>query len=92
MNRQHQSFRGWGKGLTDLNRVIVVSDGSMTFGILADSITGMVTIPESFIAPVVPGKTPIDTTYLLGVVEEMVVLDARSIIHDPRMVVDDTGA
>jgi chemotaxis signal transduction protein len=81
-----------GKGLTDLNRVIVVSDGSMTFGILADSITGMVTIPESFIAPVDPGKTPNDTAYLLGVVEEMVVLDARSIIHDPRMVVDDTGA
>ena len=36
-----------GKGLTDLNRVIVLTDGTMTFGILADYITGIATIPAS---------------------------------------------
>ncbi|PKL57503.1 MAG: chemotaxis protein CheW, partial [Methanomicrobiales archaeon HGW-Methanomicrobiales-5] len=33
-----------GRGLTDLNRVIVVTNGIMTFGILADYITGITTI------------------------------------------------
>lgn len=81
-----------GKGLTDLNRVIVVSDGTITFGILADSITGMITIPGFLIAPAGPGSTNLDPGYVLGVVDGMEVLDGGSILRDPRMVVDDSIA
>jgi len=79
------------RGLTDLNRVIVLTDGAMTFGILADHITGMGTIPISQIVPPVPGDIPIREQYLLGTVEgPLVVLDAGAILADPMMVVQDT--
>ncbi|OPY38653.1 MAG: purine-binding chemotaxis protein [Methanoregula sp. PtaU1.Bin051] len=81
-----------GKGLTDLNRVIVLTDGTITFGILADSITGMVTIPESRIGPSDGQKTLIDPMYVLGFVDDLIVLDAGAILANPKMVVDDSTA
>ncbi|WP_292519072.1 chemotaxis protein CheW [Methanoculleus sp.] len=74
------------QGLTDLNRVIVLSDGTMTFGILADYITDIGTTPTGDLAPVQPGTTPIDPRYLLGITEgSRVVLDAGAILADPKM-------
>lgn len=81
-----------GRGLTDLNRVIVVTDGTMTFGILADYIIGITTIPASLpavqthVAPT--GAIP----YLLGVVDGIVVLDGAALLSDPRMLIDETSA
>jgi purine-binding chemotaxis protein CheW len=81
-----------GRGLTDLNRVIVVTDGTMTFGILADYITGITTIPASM--PSAP--TPVAPTgaipYLLGVVDGIVVLDGTALLSDPRMLIDETAS
>ncbi|MDP3396016.1 MAG: chemotaxis protein CheW [Methanoregula sp.] len=81
-----------GRGLTDLNRVIVVTDGTMTFGILADYITGITMISASM--PVAP--TPVTPTgaipYLLGVVDGIVVLDGTALLSDPRMLIDETSA
>ncbi len=81
-----------GKGLTDLNRVIVLTDGTMTFGILADYITGIATIPASL--PVAPAPIPPAgaVPYLLGVVEGIVVLDGAALLSDPRMIIDETAA
>jgi purine-binding chemotaxis protein CheW len=79
-----------GRGLTDLNRVIVVTNGTMTFGILADYITGIATIPASLphaTAPVPPHSTD---PYYLGVVEGIVVLDGAALLSDPCMLIDET--
>ena len=79
-----------GKGLTDLNRVIVVTDGIMTFGILADYITGIATIPANLPVATVPVPSTAAVPYLLGVVEGIVVLDGAALFSDPRMVIDET--
>lgn len=79
------------QGLTDLNRVIVLSDGAMTFGILADYITDIGTTPAGDLAPADPGATPIGARYLLGTAEgSRIVLDAAAILADPAMVICDT--
>ena len=78
------------KGLTDLNRVFVLTDGKMTFGILADHITGVETIPIERLEPAPAGLTPIGSGYLKGVTgESVVIIDAAAILSDPRMVIND---
>jgi chemotaxis signal transduction protein len=79
------------QGLTDLNRVIVLSDGAMTFGILADYITDIGTTPTGDLAPIEPGATPIAGRYLLGAAEgSRIVLDAAALLADPGMVICET--
>jgi purine-binding chemotaxis protein CheW len=79
------------KGLTDLNRVIVMTDGHMTFGILADNITGMGTIPSSLILTPEHATAPLWKKYLKGYVgNTLTVLDAAAILADPALLVEDT--
>lgn len=80
-----------GKGLTDLNRVIVITDGTMTFGILADFITGIGMIQKEMLKSVSPGQTQIGEKYLLGAVNDLIVLDAAQLMADPAMVINSTG-
>ena len=78
------------KGLTDLNRVIVITDGHITFGILADKITGLGSIPSYHILAPDPGMAPSWKQYLKGYVgNTLTVLDAPAILADPALVVDD---
>ena len=79
------------KGLTDLNRVIVITDGHITFGILADKITGLGTIPSYLILMPEPDRAPSWKKYLKGYVSNsLTVLDAAAILTDPALVVEDT--
>jgi chemotaxis signal transduction protein len=78
------------KGLTDLNRVIVITDGNITFGILADNITGIGTIPSFLIVLPDTSMTPPWRQYLKGYVGSLIMLDAASILADPALVVEDT--
>lgn len=79
------------KGLTDLNRVIVITDGRIAFGILADKITGIGTIPSSLILMPDPGMAPPWKQYLAGYVRStLIVLDAAAILADPSLIVEDT--
>lgn len=78
------------KGLTDLNRVIVLTDGHITFGILADNITGIGTIPSFLILMPETGMAPSWKQYLKGYVgSSLIVLDAPAILGDPALVVED---
>jgi len=79
------------QGLTDLNRVIVLTDGTVTFGILADYITDIGIGPTDQFSPVDPGMTPIEQRYLLGAADgPVIVLDAAAILADPTVVVNET--
>jgi purine-binding chemotaxis protein CheW len=80
-----------GRGLTDLNRVIVVTDGTMTFGILADYITGIATIPAILPAEPIPVPSSGEVPYQLGVVDGIVVLGGAALLADPRMLIDETA-
>jgi purine-binding chemotaxis protein CheW len=82
-------FRIPERGLTDLNRVIVMTDGKITFGILADSISGVGPIAlDQVILP--SDELPGGSKYLKGIMSGNVyVLDAAAILNDPGIIVDD---
>jgi chemotaxis signal transduction protein len=83
-------FKIHGKGLTDLNRVIVITDGNITFGILADFITGIDTVLKEKLEPIRSGQTPIAEKFLLGGIGDLIVLNAATLLADPAMVISDT--
>lgn len=77
-------------GLTDLNRVIVLTDQTLTFGILADHITGIGTIELDRITVSDPDSTAAGSRYVKGIAEgPLVVLDTGAFFSDPRMIVDE---
>lgn len=78
------------KGLTNLNKVIVLESSDMVFGILADVISGVCRIPHAGIQPSLPTLTGIRDDYLLGVTaERVVVLDAEKILTDEKLIVNE---
>jgi purine-binding chemotaxis protein CheW len=78
------------KGLTDLNRLIVLDSGSMCLGILADAIAGMRQIRLAEIQPSLPTLTGIRQDYLRGVTaERTVVLDAEKLVADRKIIVQE---
>ncbi len=79
------------RGLTDLNRVIVMTNGKNTFGILADSISGVGIISLDKITPPRPGDLPGGCKYLRGTLGEdnLYLLDAGTILGDPGIIVDE---
>jgi purine-binding chemotaxis protein CheW len=80
------------KGMTDLNRVIIVHNDQMEFGILADSILGVRSIPLLDIQPTLPALTGIRAEYLKGVTEDrLVVLDVEKILSDKKIIVHEEG-
>jgi purine-binding chemotaxis protein CheW len=78
------------KGLTDLNKVIVLDSGSMRFGILADAIIGVHAVPVADIQTSLPTLTGIREEYLKGVtLDRTVILDAEKLLTDERIVVQE---
>jgi len=76
------------RGLTDLNKVIILRDEEMEFGILADAILGVHSIPTYEIQPSLPTLTGIREDYLKGVTgERAVILDAKKLLSDKKIVV-----
>ena len=76
------------KGLTDLNRVIILHSKEMEFGILADAILGLRAIPIKAMQPSLPTLTGIRTAYLKGVTEDrMVILDGAKVLSDKKLIV-----
>ncbi len=76
------------KGLTDLNKVIVIYNDKMEFGILADVVIGTRSIVVKDIQPSIPGFTGIRAQYLKGVTgDRMAILDAANLLSDTNILV-----
>ena len=76
------------KGLTDLNKVILMSDGRMEFGLLADAVLGLRHIPLNELQTSLPTLTGLRAELLKGVTSErLVVLDAARLLSDQSLVV-----
>lgn len=81
------------KGLTDLNKVVIISDGDMEFGILADAILDVRNIPLHEIQPGLPTLTGVREDYLKGITaERLVVLDAAKLLHNKDIVIHEEVA
>ena len=78
------------KGLTDLNKVIILQDGMMEFGILVDEIIGTRSIPLSDVLAPPAALTGIREEYLKGVTRERTaILDGKRLLNDRNLIIDD---
>ena len=78
------------KGLSDLNKVIVLRQGNLEVGILADAVAGVRTIPEPEVQAPPPTLEGLSPDYLKGLTRDaLIVLDAEKILTDPRLIVHD---
>lgn len=76
------------QGLSDLNKVIILGNAAMEFGILADAILDSRQLLLSDLQPSLPTLTDRRAEYLKGVTpERLVVLDGGKILADERIVV-----
>lgn len=76
------------QGVTDLNMVIVLSSGTLEFGILADDILGVRMVAVQDIQESLPTLTGIRAEYLKGVTNDRItVLDARKILAGTKLIV-----
>lgn len=74
------------KGLTDLNKLIILQTHDVIYGVLADSITGTRLVSTSEITSSLPTLIGIRANYLLGVTKgQIVILDAQKILSDDLM-------
>jgi purine-binding chemotaxis protein CheW len=76
------------KGLSNLNKVIVLHTNTMELGILADVILDTRSIPINEVQPSLPTLTGIRQEYLTGVTRDrVVILDAQKLLSDQRIIV-----
>ena len=76
------------KGLSDLNRIVILHGEGMEFGILADAVLGARGIQLDEIQPSLPTLREIREEYLKGVTgERTVILDGEKLLSDPDLIV-----
>ena len=76
------------KGLTDLNKVIVLQNDFMELGLLADAMVGVRSVPVREIEPSLPTLTGIRSEYLKGVTQDrLIILDAGKFLSDKNLIV-----
>lgn len=83
-----------GEALSERDRVLVLHSEDMSFGVLADRIEGVRSLPRAAVQPPLPtsqaGKSE---DYLLGITEDGVaLLDGVRLLADRRLVVHETAA
>jgi len=78
------------KGLSDLNKVIIVRTRGMEAGILADVILGIRSVPLREIQTTLPTLTDIRAEYMKGVTgDQLIILDVEKIFSDERIIVNE---
>lgn len=76
--------------ITDHQKLIIVHNESMEFGILAEHISGVQLILREEIQPPLPTLTGIRAGYLRGIANgQTAILDAEKILCDEKIVVDE---
>ena len=79
------------KGLGDLNRVIILESDGMEFGVLADVILGVRSVPLKRLQQSIPTLAGVGQEYFSGIFtgEGLVLLDTGRILKDRRIVVNE---
>lgn len=76
------------KGIADFNKLIIIKSEAREFGIVADSITGIRSIPVSEIQPSLSTLTGVRERYLKGILTDRTIfLDAATILSDRTILV-----
>ena len=78
------------KGLGELNKVIILRDEQMEFGILADEVMGTKVIDKEEVLSVPSTIIGIGEKYLKGVTKDgLIILSAENLLSDKTMVVNE---
>ena len=78
------------KGLGELNKVIIMYNERMEFGVLADIVEGTQSVALKEIMAAPPSVIGIGKKYLKGVTKEhIVLLEAESILNDEKIIVNE---
>ncbi len=78
------------KGLTDLNRVLIVQKNKMKMGILADRILGVKMISINNIKGDLISVKDKRSSYVQGITSDhLIILDIEKILTDPNFIVDE---
>jgi purine-binding chemotaxis protein CheW len=78
------------KGLGEMNKVMILSNGKMEFGIMADIVNGTQAIELEDIQVVHFTVSGIGEEYLKGVTREhIIILDAENILKDKKIIVNE---
>jgi purine-binding chemotaxis protein CheW len=78
------------KGLGELNRVIILWNDQMEFGILADVVHGTQTIEINDIGDIPQTISDIGEEYIKGITaDSLILLDAEKLLTDKKIVVND---
>lgn len=76
--------------LSNLNRVILLEEGEIVIGILADFIGGVINVDKNIITKSLPTLKGIREDFLLGITpERMVIIDTQKLLHDPKLIIND---
>ena len=77
------------RGISNLNRVIVLKNEKIEFGILADNIIDVTKILSSSIQESFTGVDEFRKEYLLGVTpDRVVIIDANKILNDKKIIIN----
>ncbi len=80
------------KGLGELNKIIIVGNEAIEFGILADSITGARRVIVENIQQSPPTISGTGARYLKGITKERIaVLDLEKLLNDEKMIVNESA-
>ncbi len=78
------------KGLTDLNKIIIVHARHMELAVLADAVLGVRSIALAELHSALPTLTGFRAEYLRGITKDpLVVLDVEKILADEKILVDE---
>ena len=77
-----------GKGISNRNRVIIIQNENMEYGIIADAITGVKSIPFDKIVSAPLTMSEFTRKYVKGVTEDqLIILDAEHMLTDKSIIV-----
>ncbi len=77
----------------EFNKAIIIQAGHSAFGILADAILGVESIPRRKIQSSLPTLSGIQAEYVKGITNDpLIILDAPKILADPQMIVNEKVA
>lgn len=77
------------KGLGELNKVIIIHNERLEFGILADIIHGTQQVSIESIQTSLPNISGIGSEYLKGITaEHLIIIDTKKILEDERIIIN----
>ena len=76
------------KGITDLNKVIILDNHTIELGLLVDSINDVVEIDLRKVEPSLPVLTDNRAEYTIGLYKGIILLNAKQIVGDEKLIIN----